>query len=163
MERTSGPGEVPSAQRIGKRLRVTHAELRLMFKRLPPLAFGLMGPHIEANQLVVKLGPSTGFRLVLDARRTDIAAAGRIDLDMEFSEQDGEGARPYEVRLRAALVGDSSRFTRQDGVNETWRVMQPLLDTPPAVHAHAPGSWGPAEVDGLIAEYGGWHSPWVAS
>jgi glucose-6-phosphate 1-dehydrogenase len=163
MERASGPGEVPSAQRTGKRLPVTHTELRLMFKRPPPLAFGLMGPHIEANQPDVTLDPSTGVRLVLDARRTDIAAARKVDLEMEFCEQGGEGARPYEVRLRAAPVGDSSRFTRQEGVNETWRVVQPLLDTPPAVQAYAPGSWGPAEVDGLTAEYGGWHSPWVAS
>ena len=70
---------------------------------------------------------------------------------------------PYEVLLHAALVGDSTRFTRQDGVEETWRVMQPLLDAPPPVQAYPPGSWGPAEADRLIAEYGGWHSPWVAS
>jgi glucose-6-phosphate 1-dehydrogenase len=44
-----------------------------------------------------------------------------IELDMEFSEQGGEGPTPYEVLLHAALVGDSSRFTRQDGVEETWR------------------------------------------
>jgi glucose-6-phosphate 1-dehydrogenase len=163
MERTSGPGEVPRAQRTGKRLPVTHTELRLMFKRPPPLAFGLMGPHIKANQLVVTLDPSTGVGLVLDARRADIAAARKVELDMEFCEQGGEGARPYAVRLRAAPVGDSSRFTRQEGVIETWRVMQPLLDTPTAVHAYAPGSWAPAEVDGLTGEYGGWHRPWVAS
>ena len=62
---------------------------------------------------------------------------------MEFAEQGGEGATPYEVLLHAALRGDSTRFTRQDGVEETWRVMQPLLDAPPPVHAYAPGSWGP--------------------
>ena len=41
--------------------------------------------------------------------------------------------------------------------------MQPLLDAPPPVHTYAPGSWGPAEAERLTAEYGGWHSPWVAS
>ena len=40
------------------------------------------------------------------------------------------GPTPYEVLLHAALVGDSLRFTRQDGIEETWRVMQPLLDAP---------------------------------
>ena len=54
---------------------------------------------------------------------------------------------PYEVLLHAAMVGDSTRFTRQDGVEETWRVMQPLLDAPPPVHPYAPGSWGPAAAD----------------
>ena len=154
---------VPFFIRTGKRLPVTQTELRLVFKRPPPLGFGLMGPHSEANQVVVKLDPSTGIKLVLDARRTDISAVGRIDLDMEFAAQGGEGATPYEVLLHAALVGDNTRFTRQDGVEETWRVMQPLLDAPPPVHLYAPGSWGPPEADALTAEYGGWHHPWVVS
>jgi glucose-6-phosphate 1-dehydrogenase len=154
---------VPFFIRTGKRLPVTQTELRLVFKRPPPLGFGLMGPDSEANQLVVKLDPSTGVRLTLDARRTDISAVGRIDLDMEFAQQGGEGATPYEVLLHAALLGDSTHFTRQDGLEETWRVMQPLLDAPPPVHKYPPGSWGPAEADLLTAGYGGWHGPWVAS
>ena len=58
---------------------------------------------------------------------------------------------PYEVLLHAALVGDSTRFTRQDGVEETWRVMQPLLDAPPPVHPYAQGSWGPEAANALVA------------
>jgi len=153
---------VPFFIRTGKQLPITQTELRLIFKRPPPLGFGVMGPQTEANQVVVKLDPTTGIRVILDARRTDISAVGRIDLDMEFAEQGGEGATPYEVLLHAALRGDSTRFTRQDGVEETWRVMQPLLDAPPPVHSYAPGSWGPAEADRLTAEHGGWHSPWSA-
>ena len=154
---------VPFFIRTGKRLPVTETELRVIFKRPPKLGFGVMGPQTEANQVVVKLDPSTGVRVILDARRTDIAAVGRIDLDMEFAEQGGEGATPYEVLLHAALRGDSTRFTRQDGVEETWRVMQPLLDAPPPAHTYAPGSWGPAEAERLTAEHGGWHSPWTSS
>jgi glucose-6-phosphate 1-dehydrogenase len=59
------------------------------------------------------------------------------------------------------MVGQSTRFTRQDGVEETWRIMQPLLDAPPPVHRYAPGSWGPSAADGLTAMSGGWHQPWV--
>ena len=39
--------------------------------------------------------------------------------------------------------GETVRFKRQDGVEECWRIMQPLLDHPPAVHSYAPGTWGP--------------------
>ena len=53
--------------------------------------------------------------------------------------------------LHAAMTGESTRFTRQDGVEETWRIMQPLLDSPPPVHPYVPGSSGPAEADHLIA------------
>ena len=46
-------------------------------------------------------------------------AARPIQLDMEFAEQGGEGATPYEVLLHAAMVGQTVRFTRQDTVEET--------------------------------------------
>jgi glucose-6-phosphate 1-dehydrogenase len=82
---------------------------------------------------------------------------------MEFAEEGGEGPTPYEVLLHAALVGDSKRFTRQDTVEEAWRVMQPLLDSRPPVHSYAPGSWGPDEADQLVAGFGRWHGPWIES
>ena len=83
---------------------------------------------------------------------------------MEFAAQGGEGATPYEVLLHAALVGDSTRFTRQDGVEETWRVMQPLLDAPPPVHPYAPGQLGPRGGRTRSSQgHGRWHGPWVAS
>jgi glucose-6-phosphate 1-dehydrogenase len=149
---------VPFFIRTGKRLPVTQTELRLVFKHPPRLGFRAFD-EIEPNQLVVKLDPSTGIRLRLQAHRAD--GPGTIELDMEFAAEGGEGPTPYEVLLHAALVGQSIRFTRQDGVEETWRVMQPLLDAPPPVHPYAPGSWGPKEADQLLAGYGQWHPPWV--
>jgi glucose-6-phosphate 1-dehydrogenase len=154
---------VPFFIRTGKRLAATQTELRLVFKHPPQLGFGITHRRPEANQLVVKLDPSTGIRLIVDAHRADRPGVGRIDLDMEFSEEGGEGATPYEVLLHAAMVGDSTRFTRQDGVEEQWRIMQPLLDSPPQVHSYAPGSWGPEAADKLVAGYGGWHGPWIAT
>jgi glucose-6-phosphate 1-dehydrogenase len=59
------------------------------------------------------------------------------------------------------MSGDRSRFTRQDGVEETWRIFEPLLREPPPVHAYAPGSWGPAEADRLVSGFGEWHGPWA--
>jgi glucose-6-phosphate 1-dehydrogenase len=61
------------------------------------------------------------------------------------------------------MLGNGIRFTRQDGVEETWRVMQPLLDAPPEVHAYAPGSWGPTAADDLVAGHGRWHEPWATA
>ena len=76
----------------------------------------------EPNQLVIKLDPTTGVRLLLDAQRGGRRSAEQIHLDMEFAEEGGEGPAPYEVLLHAAMKGDSTRFTRQDGVEEAWRV-----------------------------------------
>jgi glucose-6-phosphate 1-dehydrogenase len=152
---------VPFFIRTGKRLPVTQTELRLVFKHPPQLGFPEFEHGISPNQLVVKLDPSTGVRLVVQAHRAD--GPGPIELDMEFSDEGGEGPTPYEVLLEAALVGNPLRFTRQDAVEETWRVMQPLLDSPPPVHPYAPGSWGPEAANELVAGHGRWQEPWVAS
>jgi glucose-6-phosphate 1-dehydrogenase len=154
---------VPFFIRTGKRLPTTQTELRLVFKHPPKLGFALMEHHPEPDQVVVKLDPSTGIQVILDAHRADVAAVESITLDMEFADQGGEGATPYEVLLHAAMIGQSTRFTRQDGVEETWRIMQPLLDSPPLVHPYAPGSWGPAAADELVAGHGKWHGPWIVS
>jgi glucose-6-phosphate 1-dehydrogenase len=151
---------VPFFIRTGKRLPVTQTELRLVFKHPPRLGFRAFD-DVEANQLIVKLDPSTGIRLELEAHRAD--GVGTIALDMEFAEEGGEGPTPYEVLLHAALVGQSIRFTRQDAVEETWRVMQPLLDAPPPVHPYPPGSWGPDAANELVAGFGRWHGPWTAA
>jgi glucose-6-phosphate 1-dehydrogenase len=152
---------VPFFIRTGKRLPVTQTELRLVFKHPPKLGFAAFDHTLEPNQLVVKLDPSTGIRLELVAHRAD--GPGPIELDMEFASEGGEGATPYEVLLHAALVGHSIRFTRQDAVEETWRVFQPLLDSPSPVHPYAPGSWGPEAANDLLKGHGRWHGPWIAT
>ena len=146
---------VPFFIRTGKRLPVVQTEIRLVFKNPPRIAFGPRSQERpEPNQLVVKLDPTTGVRLIVNARRADATGPERIEFDVEFAPQGGEGATPYEVLLQAALVGNSVRFTRQDGVEEQWRIMQPLLDSPPPVHPYAPGSWGPEAGEELLAGYG---------
>jgi glucose-6-phosphate 1-dehydrogenase len=149
--------------RTGKKLPHTQTELRAVFRHPPQLQFiehGRRRP--EANQFVLKLDPSTGTRLILDAHRADLEGPEAITLDMEFAQEGGEAPTPYEVLLLDAMRGDSTRFTRQDGVEETWRIFQPLLDDPPPVHKYAPGSWGPEAADQLVASFGGWHGPWIA-
>ena len=153
---------VPFFIRAGKCLPITQTEVRLIFKDPPRLGLGPWGDRAgEADQLVVRLDPSTGLRIVLDARRAESMRPESITLDMTFAAEGGEGPTPYEVLLHAAMLGRANRFTRQDGVEETWRIMQPLLDAPPEVQSYSPGSWGPASAEGLVAECGGWEDPWT--
>jgi glucose-6-phosphate 1-dehydrogenase len=154
---------VPWFIRAGKRLPITQTELRAVFREPPRLGF-MAEKHRrpEPDQFVIKLDPSTGVRVILDAHRADLKGPEPVHLDAEFAQQGGEGPTPYEVLLLDAMRGDSTRFTRQDGVEETWRIMQPLLREPPPAHGYAPGSWGPREADGMIAGFGKWHAPWVA-
>lgn len=153
---------VPFFIRAGKRLPVTQTEMRLVFRHPPRLSFlpeGRRRP--EPSQLVVKIDPTTGVRIILDARRAGTEQPQQIELDMEFSEEGGEAPSPYEVLLQAAMEGDSTLFARQDSVEETWRIVAPLLEEPPPVESYAPGSWGPRDADRLLAGHGAWHQPWV--
>jgi glucose-6-phosphate 1-dehydrogenase len=153
---------VPFFLRTGKCLPITQTEMRIVFRRPPKLNFQGWSRIPEPGQLVVKLDPSTGIRLVADAQRHVMVEPEQITMDMEFAEQGGEGPTPYEVLLHAALIGDAKRFTRQDSVEQCWRVMQPLLDNPPPVQTYAKGSWGPEDAEKLIAGHGRWHEPWIA-
>ena len=152
---------VPFFIRTGKRLPVTQTELRLVFKhppqaRLLPASPGRRPAGDQAR-------PQHRHPLLVDAQRAGAAKPEQINLDMEFAEEGGEGPTPYEVLLQAGDGRRNTRFTRQDCIDETWRVLQPLLDAPPPVHPYAQGSWGPEAAEKLVAGHGRWHEPWIAS
>jgi glucose-6-phosphate 1-dehydrogenase len=149
---------VPIFIRTGKRMPVTNTELRLIFRDPPKLGLNLPGFHAPApSELVVRLDPTAGLRMTANAHLGYTQGPSRVNLDVDLG---GEQATPYEVLLHAALIGDPVRFARQDGVEEKWRIVAPLLDNPPPVHTYQPGSWGPTASDQLVAEYGGWREPW---
>jgi glucose-6-phosphate 1-dehydrogenase len=153
---------VPFFIRTGKRMPAKETEVRLVFKHPPRLGFIPQASRRPApSQLVVKIDPETGIQLILDAHRADSRGAREIYLDMHFAEEGGEGDTPYEVLLHAAICGDSASFTRQDGIEQSWRILQPLLDSPPPVQIYEPGSWGPEEADRLTSSVGGWRGPWL--
>ncbi len=154
---------VPFFVRAGKELPVTQTEMRLVFDQPPRLGFSDRGLKRtpEPDQIVVKLDPRTGIRLLVEAQRNEDVQPEQINLDMEFAREGGEGPTPYEVLLHAAMEGDSTRFTRQDNIEQTWRIIAPLLDKPPKVHKYKPGSWGPKAADELVADVGGWYGPWL--
>ena len=108
--------------------------------------------------------PTTGIRLLVDAQRHEAVEPEQISLDMEFAQEGGEGPTPYEVLLHAAMVGDSKRFTRQDGVEQCWRVMAAAARAIRRRCTRTPRDHGgPEAADQVLAGYGRWHGPWVAS
>ena len=153
---------VPFFIRAGKSLPETVTEVRVVFNTTPWLGFVPKGaPRPEPNQLVLRIGPRPGARMRMQAKDADGPGLRPVQLDMEFASFGGEGPTPYEVLLDAAMRGDSSHFARQDAVEETWRVVQPLIDSPPLVEVYEPGTWGPTSADDLVRDHGGWRSPWL--
>ena len=154
---------VPFYIRTGKHLPITQTEVRLVFRASLPLTFLGRRKRPRADELVVRIDPCTGLRLILEAHRADAPGPEPISLEMQFAEEGGEGPTPYEVLFHAALSGDRTFFTREDTIEETWRIIQPLLDHAPRIRPYRRGTWGPAKAAELPELQGGWRAPWTSS
>jgi len=152
---------VPFFIRAGKALPVRATEIRVIFKRPPKLP--LLSSRQDPNELILRIDPNAGADLVVQAKEPGANKTRTVDLSLIFSEELGEAPEPYERLLSDALRGDPSHFTREDGVEETWRIVEPLLDAPPPVETYRRGSWGPAAADKLLAGHPGWREPWLHS
>ena len=89
---------------------------------------------------------------MVQAKKPGAQTTRTVDLSLIFSEELGDAPEPYERLLGDALRGDSSLFTREDSVEETWRIVQPLLDSPPPVETYARvvGTGGREQVAGRV-------------
>ena len=152
---------VPIFIRAGKALATRVTEVRLVFRRPPQLRFVGPGHRCEPNQIVLRIDPNPGLQAVLNSKGAEEHTLRAVHLDMTFAQEVGPVLEPYERLLSDAITGDGRLFTRQDGVEETWRIVQPLLDQPPPVHSYARGSWGPEEADELVRGFTSWHDPWL--
>jgi glucose-6-phosphate 1-dehydrogenase len=151
---------VPIFLRAGKALTERVTEVRLFTHRVPSLAFLPERKRAEPNQIVLRIDPDPGLRLQLTAINGD--RWRDLHLDSSFAQDLGEPRTPYERLLHGALTGDHQLFAREDGIEETWRIVQPLLDNPGEIHHYEPGSWGPDEARELLRGHRGWQQPWLA-
>jgi glucose-6-phosphate 1-dehydrogenase len=152
--------EVPVFLRAGKAMPHRATEIRLLLRRTPRLAFLPTSGRADSNQIVLRIDPSPGMRLHLAALARESWRA--VHLDSSFVRDLGEPMAPYERLLHAAITGDHQPFARQDSVEETWRIVQPLLDDPPEVRSYQRLSRGPAAADSLIRGHPRWQEPWLA-
>ena len=153
---------VPVFLRAGKAMAERVTEVRLHLRRTPRLAFLPEIAHAERNQIVLRVDPDPGLRLALTAKDDRDSGWSPFSLDALFGRELGEPLEPYDRLLHGALVGDAHLFAREDSVEESWRIVQPLLDAPPPVAVYKRGGWGPAEeADKLVRGHAGWHDPWM--
>jgi glucose-6-phosphate 1-dehydrogenase len=151
---------VPFFIRAGKALAAKITEIRIVLTSPPPI--GIAGKATpEADELIVRIDPDAGASLLLEAKQPGEDALRRVHLDLLFEEQVGDQPGPYERLLRDALAGNSERFSREDAVEETWRIVQPLLDKPCELESYERGSWGPEGAATITSGYGGWRKPWL--
>jgi len=151
---------VPFFVRAGKAMPVRETEVSVVFKRPPPLGVG-SGGRPGQNQMTIRIDPKPGARLHLLAKKAGAEAFEPADLEVLFEKAPGEEPEPYERLLDDALHGRSQLFTREESIEETWRIVQPLLDEPGPVHPYAPGTWGPPEAEQLTRGICQWYDPWL--
>ncbi len=151
---------VPFFIRAGKNLPVKASEVNVVFTRPPRLGIG-KGKTPEPNQLTLRIEPEPGARIRLFAKRAGVEAFEPADLEVLFEKAPGEDPEPYERLLDDAIAGRSQLFTRQDTVEETWRIVEPLLEDPGPAHPYEPGTWGPKEADRLTRGICPWFDPWL--
>jgi glucose-6-phosphate 1-dehydrogenase len=151
---------VPFFVRAGKEMPKKASEVTVSFKRPPRLGVG-SGNLPEPNMMTVRIEPEPGSRIRLYAKRAGEEETEPADLSVLFEKVPGEDPEPYERLLGDALAGRYQLFTRQDTVEETWRIVQPLLDQPGPVHPYKSGEWGPKEAESLTRGICRWSEPWL--
>jgi glucose-6-phosphate 1-dehydrogenase len=152
---------VPFFIRAGKALAARATEVRVIFKRPPRLAFLNEPHHSDPNQLVFRIDPDAGLRLTMRSKGARGQASRDVFMDLPFDAELGTPPEPYERLLHDALHGERSLFTREDAVEESWRVLQPLVERPPPPVPYPCGSWGPPQADELLRGHTPWQRPWL--
>ena len=152
---------VPFYVRAGKALAETATEAVVELKDPPRLLFDeIPGPPPERNLIRFRLGNDDGVSITLQAKTPgDQLDSQTVDLSVDFAAALGERKDAYERLLGDAIAGNPRRFARQDIVEEAWRIVQPVLDLPSAVHVYDRGSWGPPQAYALLEHGTYWHDP----
>ena len=145
---------VPFFLRTGKRLAAKRAEATIQFREVPHLLFERAGVEMmEPNRLTLRIQPDEGISLSFAVQRPGIGLdIGRRALEFDYDEAFATPlVEAYELLLLEAMRGDHMLFTRWDGVERAWEILQPSTDDPPPLETYERGSWGPKAADDLIA------------
>jgi glucose-6-phosphate 1-dehydrogenase len=151
---------VPFFVRAGKNLPTKTSEVTAVFRRPPQLGIG-HGKTPEPNKMTFRIEPEPGSRMRMFQKKSTADDFEPADLEVLFEREPGGDPEPYERLLGDALNGVHTLFTRQDAIEETWRVVQPLLDDPGKVHPYEPGTWGPSAANDLVKGVTNWMTPWL--
>ncbi len=147
---------VPFYIRAGKSLPVTCTEVVVRLRR-PPVVFPTCSP--PPNHFRFRISPDVTVALGLTVMDPEEKMVGqRVEL-LASRHPGAEEMDAYERVLGDAMAGDRALFAREDYVEEAWRIVDPVLKKDTPLHEYEPGTWGPREVDRVVAPPGGWENP----
>jgi glucose-6-phosphate 1-dehydrogenase len=156
---------VPFYMRTGKRLPRRVTEIGILFKRAPHLPFSRTDTQeLGHNQLVIRVQPDEGVTLKFGSKVPGSSMEVRdVAMDFLYGEAFTEASpEAYERLILDVLIGDATLFPRNDEVEASWKVIDPLEEfwagkTP---YLYRAGEWGPKEADEMLARDGReWRRP----
>jgi glucose-6-phosphate 1-dehydrogenase len=149
---------VPFHVRVGKCLPVTATEVLVHFKPRHRPVMDETEP-LPANNLRFLLSPEMVLAVGTNVKKAGERMVGdRIELIAHDHPPDE--MTPYERLLGDAAKGDPTLFAREDSVEASWRIVDPILGTTTTpLYEYEPSTWGPPEVTRALAPQGGWHNP----
>lgn len=148
---------VPIAIRAGKDMATTSLEVVIELRKPPVMLFADADGQPDPNLIRLRLGPNVGITLNIYAGEPGHANQVReINVSADFERQLTGQRKPYEYIFLGAIAGDPRQFGRMDIVEESWRIIDHIIDRAEEPLPYAPGTWGPVEAD-RVALYGRWH------
>jgi len=157
---------VPFFLRTGKRLPKRTTEISIHFKPAPLAIFNGQAAQMTPNLLIVRIQPEEGLSLKFLSKRPGTGMNLRpVSMDFNYGSSFGERSpSAYETLLLDAIIGDATLYTRQDMVEASWKVVEPIQQV---WHSekndfpnYAAGAWGPKEADEMVARHGhSWREP----
>lgn len=155
---------VPFILWTGKQLPKRVSEITIRFRKLP---FNLFDTHANppvANSLVFRLHPDEGIFLRMNAKMPGLTTdTQRMVMRAPYSENGEDVSDAYEVLLHDVLTGDATLFSRADEVEQSWSIIEPILNAWKdriSVERYRSGTWDVPGMDELFKDcVGGWHKP----
>jgi glucose-6-phosphate 1-dehydrogenase len=153
---------VPFFVRTGKKLAKRTTDIAIQFNSAPLRLFASGDGDLskQPNLLILRIQPEEGISLRFVSKQPGSGMHLRpVSMDFKYGTSfGGRSPSAYETLLVDAMVGDATLYTRQDMVEASWKVVEPILQgwksQKPKFPNYEGGSWGPAEADAMLARTG---------
>lgn len=154
---------VPFYIRSGKRMPKRVTDVAIEFNRAPLAMFEAGAGRMQEtypNLLVIRIQPQEGISLRFFSKQPGSGMRLRpVTMDFNYGASFGvRSPSAYETLLLDAMRGDATLFTRQDMVEASWTVVEPVMQhwssTRHEFPNYAAGTWGPAASERMLERRG---------
>jgi glucose-6-phosphate 1-dehydrogenase len=151
---------VPFYLRTGKRLSRRVTEVAMVFQQAPHLPFSHTDTEeLGQNALVMRVQPDEGITVRFGSKVPGTSMEIRdVNMDFAYGESFTEASpEAYERLLLDVLIGDPPLFPRQEEVELSWKILDPIEEywaSRGGLDQYRSGGYGPDSADELMARDG---------